>query len=280
MFTLGSDPELFLKDKETGTLFPICGKLGGTKDKPLPMTDMPDGFCVQEDNVMLEFNIPASNSWNAFARNIENAMTYIWAEAANRFNAEPIPVCSAQFPLALLDHAGARVFGCSPDFDGYNLGEKHQGIDRALLRENNSEWRFAGGHIHVGFGRRELPPFAAAQFADLYLGLPSVPFDKQGRRRQLYGKAGRYRPTKYGIEYRTLSNFWVFNPGILQTISQAAANLGSLLDYAPLEHLKKMHGQVPWNEVQTAIESEDVKLAGDLLAYVNDTLGIGDFRGR
>jgi hypothetical protein len=37
--------------------------------------------------------------------------------------------------------------------------------------------------------------------------------DKAGaERRKLYGGAGAYREKDYGFEYRTLSNFWVFDP--------------------------------------------------------------------
>jgi len=46
---------------------------------------------------------------------------------------------------------------------------------------------------------------------DLYLGVPSVLMDKGELRKQLYGKAGAYRMKPYGVEYRTLSNFWIFS---------------------------------------------------------------------
>ncbi|MCW8826503.1 MAG: hypothetical protein OQK78_08770, partial [Gammaproteobacteria bacterium] len=44
---------------------------------------------------------------------------------------------------------------------------------------------------------------------DLYLGVPSVLIDPDNDRRELYGKAGAYRNKPYGLEYRTLSNFWI-----------------------------------------------------------------------
>ena len=59
--TIGADPECFIvvRDKHNGdTPYPIVGMLGGTKDNPLVIAD---GYAVVEDNVMAEFNIPASN---------------------------------------------------------------------------------------------------------------------------------------------------------------------------------------------------------------------------
>ena len=37
-------------------------------------------------------------------------------------------------------------------------------------------------------------------------------------RKQLYGKAGAYRPKPYGFEYRTLSNFWVFDKKLIEWV--------------------------------------------------------------
>ena len=45
---------------------------------------------------------------------------------------------------------------------------------------------------------------------DVFLGIPSVLMDSGEMRKQLYGKAGAFRPKSYGCEYRTLSNFWTF----------------------------------------------------------------------
>jgi hypothetical protein len=48
---------------------------------------------------------------------------------------------------------------------------------------------------------------------DLRLAVPSLIWDKDKKRRLLYGKAGCFRPKPYGMEYRTLSNAWL-NPAI------------------------------------------------------------------
>jgi hypothetical protein len=49
------------------------------------------------------------------------------------------------------------------------------------------------------------------KWMDFYHGMISVVLDSSPEamaRRYLYGKAGCYRPRTYGVEYRTLSNFW------------------------------------------------------------------------
>lgn len=50
---------------------------------------------------------------------------------------------------------------------------------------------------------------------DLYLGVPSILMDGDTDRRRLYGKAGAYRSKPYGVEYRTLSSFWVADPKLI-----------------------------------------------------------------
>ena len=44
---------------------------------------------------------------------------------------------------------------------------------------------------------------------DYAIGVPSVLIDSDKARRRLYGKAGSMRHKPYGVEYRTLSNFWL-----------------------------------------------------------------------
>jgi hypothetical protein len=52
----------------------------------------------------------------------------------------------------------------------------------------------------------------------MFLGLWSVINDPDTRRRQLYGKAGAIRFKPYGIEYRTLSNFWLADPKLIEKV--------------------------------------------------------------
>ena len=51
--------------------------------------------------------------------------------------------------------------------------------------------------------------YAVAQQLDISLGLASLFYDDDVRRRSMYGKAGCCRIKGYGVEYRTLSNAWL-----------------------------------------------------------------------
>ncbi len=53
---------------------------------------------------------------------------------------------------------------------------------------------------------------------DAVLGIPAILLDDGLLRKQLYGKAGAFRPKEYGVEYRSLSNFWVFSPEIIKEL--------------------------------------------------------------
>lgn len=53
--TLGTDPELFLK--KDNKIISAIGKIGGSKSEPQAISD--DGHFIQEDNVAIEYNIPA-----------------------------------------------------------------------------------------------------------------------------------------------------------------------------------------------------------------------------
>jgi hypothetical protein len=56
---------------------------------------------------------------------------------------------------------------------------------------------------------------------DLFLGVPSIFMDTDKtapRRRTLYGQAGRFRVKPYGMEYRSLSSFWLASPILVELI--------------------------------------------------------------
>lgn len=77
MFSLGCDPECFLLDKD-GNVVSAIGKIGGSKYEPKPVLEnYGKGFALQEDNVLLEYNIPPANSFDEFTDSIDIIHHYI-----------------------------------------------------------------------------------------------------------------------------------------------------------------------------------------------------------
>ncbi|MFA5695835.1 MAG: hypothetical protein WC917_00015 [Bacilli bacterium] len=113
--------------------------------------------------------------------------------------------------------AKSRVFGCSPS---KNIDKKSQNIV-SLRDPAKYKYRSAGGHIHIGsgdnYGNNAVTtimkePERLVAIMDIIVGNTCVLIDRDPgnkERRKVYGRAGEYRTPKYGIEYRTLSNFWL-----------------------------------------------------------------------
>lgn len=66
-------------------------------------------------------------------------------------------------------------------------------------------------------GHREAAMMLAKEL-DVYLGLPSLFWDREDKRRSMYGKAGAYRVKHYGMEYRSLSNAWVKDEDLIRLV--------------------------------------------------------------
>jgi hypothetical protein len=105
-----------------------------------------------------------------------------------------------------------KELGCNPDYNAWT-GQVN------VTPDADMPFRTASGHIHVGWrddantgceSHREDCHLVAKQL-DYYLGIWSLFWDPDPRRRSLYGKAGALRYKSYGCEYRTLSNKWLKN---------------------------------------------------------------------
>jgi hypothetical protein len=271
--TIGTDPEFFLGDPE-GKLLPVCGLLGGTKGDPL---DIGAGFGLQEDNVMVEWNMPPCTSPDAFAdfslEGLERVMNFVHTKVPDAIR---MPESTAVFPRAALTSEQAMEFGCSPDYDAYERGAPVPTVDPArLMQKNGSALRFAGGHIHLGYDNpNDVPEFVVASLCDVYLGLRAVySGERQGERRQMYGMPGRFRPTSYGIEYRTLSNYWLGDWDEAYALANAAIRVGFMVQRDVTE-VQTMFREMPWNDVRRAIINEDRALAQNLLRHVNNEYGV------
>lgn len=121
----------------------------------------------------------------------------------------------------------ARIFGCDPDYDAYS-GEKNE----ILVDPTTHLLRYAGGHIHIGPEYDNPKSFKflsdwedirkSVKLLDILVGSLLVLLDRDvtsATRRFMYGAAGCFRQTKWGIEYRTPSPFWLTAPEIVSLVS-------------------------------------------------------------
>lgn len=204
-FKLGCDPEVFMVDL-AGHLKSSVGLIGGTKARPQPLP-LGDGFAVQEDNVAMEFNIPPASNAQEYVESIQKTLGFLTDGIKNMYGFSIANISAASFPEEELNTPQAKTFGCDPDYNAWT-GKKNPRpkVDDATLRS-------CGGHVHVGLDKSKFDVVKLIKMMDLYHGVPSVLMDVGGdKRRPLYGKRGAYREKIYGVEYRTLSNFWIFKP--------------------------------------------------------------------
>ena len=214
-FRLGADPEIFLQDA-AGNPISSIGYINADKWSPMQIPDMPEGFTLQEDNVSLEYGIPPAASADEFVQHIQAVM-----EKSKEYlpNLSFSKLSCIIFPKEQLVHPLAHIFGCEPDYNAWT------GRPNKPPKPVNKAMRSAGGHIHV---ETKLDTHRVVRAMDLFLGIPSVLMDKGEERKQMYGAAGAHREKVYGVEYRTLSNFWIFDEKLIRW---AWANTGKALDF-------------------------------------------------
>lgn len=200
--TIGADPELFIINEETSKVVSSIGLIPGVKGDPYKADDMPNGFGMETDNIVAEFNIPPVTTQSGFINNIEYMKKYINKFVKN-INPKLGILCEASQIVDedQLQSPEAKLFGCDIDYNAYTEAPnpKPKGEETNL--------RSCGFHIHIGYDNNNIDTsLLLVKYLDMYLGVPSILKDSDTRRRNLYGKAGCFRLTKYGVEYRTLSS--------------------------------------------------------------------------
>lgn len=226
---LGADPELFMRDPDTGAFVSAHGKVPGTKHEPFKV---PFG-AVQIDGTALEFNIDPASTVDEFLHHITEVKATI-AGYVPGYNVVAEP--TALYDQNYFDWevpGTAKELGCDPDYNAWTLDINPR------PEPGNKPFRTAAGHIHIGWtdgqdvydkDHFEMCARVARQM-DYYLGIHSLAWDPDGTRRELYGKAGAFRPKAYGVEYRTLSNRWLTSPELIKWVyNQAVLGVNKGLD--------------------------------------------------
>ena len=242
---VGSDPEVFLRDS-SGELVNAQQVLPGHKEHPFPT---PNGS-IQPDNILAEFNSRPAGNVIEFVENhkliLSDLMDFI-----KPLDLQLDFIASALASDELLSDPMCRIAGCQPDFNVWKceVGAKKPTLfanKKANYRDTNI--RAAGGHLHISFDQADEDTSFANRFKfvkalDYNLGVMSVLHDPDQDRRKYYGKAGAFRPKVSahtdpynGVEYRTLSNFWLKSEELMKLVyskvQEVYENLEELSDKA------------------------------------------------
>ena len=177
---------------------------------------------------------------------------------------ELLPGSIWEIPKDLLQVAtdSEVALGCDPSLNAYGMSGQKVEVPRDL------PVRFAGGHVHFGFNKSDEYHTEkwyqdTVKAIDAFAGIASVAlaanYDNRIRR-QYYGLAGEYRLPQHGLEYRTLSNFWLMHP-LAMHLMLGLARHGYRIGAAGLR--KALIGTDA--EVSGIINSCDVKSARELM---------------
>lgn len=254
--TLGSDPELMLWDRHQGRFVSSIPVLKKDKHNPI---DLGDGAKMYADNVLVETSFPPSNSRGGFLKTIQVTLGKMQAHLGERYNL--VPKSAHVFDERELQDKKAKESGCNDNFDVYAQKKGPPPPFKDGLRTGSF-------HIHMGH-EVLLDPVVKDKMVkvlDIFLGCASIVFDgdeSSPMRRSLYGKAGEFRPTAYGVEYRVLGNFALRSPKTTELVVDLVEHsFGHILNGTAEGLLEKIN---PY-DVQNAINQNMKGLAKSVLA--------------
>ena len=169
----------------------------------------------------------------------------------------------------------AKVFGCSPSENIHIKEQKPVTLNGSVYR-----FRQAGGHIHIGRFERPTTNTIGERIntaisnhnrmiplLDVLVGNTCVLMDKDvsaKTRRRYYGQAGEYRTPAHGLEYRTLSNFWLQSYQLMSFVMGmtrlAVLILANSIE-GNAEHEKCIMDNINMTRIKRAINNNDFNLA-------------------
>jgi hypothetical protein len=208
----------------------------------------------------MEFNIPACATKEEFVNNINFVKDHLQIIAESN-NLKLSTKASGEINPIYLQTEQAQTFGCEPDFNAW-LQDVNNSPD------SQTNLRCVGGHIHIGVDeqyRKEEILLNIVKMFDILVTLPALLIDNDDRRRELYGKAGAFRFKSFGVECRQLSNFWIHSDELISWVYDQTINVVNIVLDNNADELIEMFG----NDVQTVINTNDKKLAKQLIVKIN-----------
>ena len=215
------------------------------------------------DGVQAELNVVPNHCRQSFSTNL----SVCFRKIAEQIHGKDITASFAQTVEVDKEEMqtlskDAQQFGCAPSKNVY-------GRTKVEVKDASKYYsRSAGGHVHIGHGGSPTVKKVLANtditipMLDIIVGNTCVLIDRDPgniERRKNYGRAGEYRLPKHGLEYRTLSNFWLRS---YQTMSLVMALVRFAVCVAGDEAVsKELLALVDLEKIARAINENDAVLA-------------------
>ncbi len=250
--TLGSDPEMMLFDNNEGKMVSSLRVFKG-RDKHRPI-NLGDGIKMYPDNVLIESAFPPAPSIADMMVMLKTVLVRMAEQLKGRYSL--VAQSSHVYDKSELRGKKPWEIGCNPNHDCYSEG---------LNPTANMATGLRTGSFHLHLGHPMLNTIhekrAAIKLLDIFVGCSSVLFDKDETspaRRKLYGRAGEFRPTPYGVEYRVLGNWALRSPQATELVWDLVAHAASHIDHRTIGDVLKSVGPI---HPQLAINDNDKIMA-------------------
>ena len=163
---------MFIIDVTTNKVVSAIGIIPGKKGEPYT-EGMLDGYGLEIDGILAEFNIPPCTNKDEFVSSIMFMKDYI-RNHVKQFNPNYDILCKASslVPKDQLLDPLANLIGCMPDFNVYTEREnpKPEGYKNRI--------RVSGFHLHLGYDNPNIKTsLQLIRYMDAYVGIPSILYD-------------------------------------------------------------------------------------------------------
>ena len=266
---MGADPEFFFsKDGKVVGAEKIIPKEG------LLTNNYGNNNNIKIDGIQAEINPPPDTCREALARNIGFCFLKLTQEMKKDKEIKIDFTITKKLTKKELEEISEenKQLGCTPSLSTYK--------SRSLVIKNPSlyQYRSAGGHIHLGeqdkddymnhskINKALKNPERLVPILDILVGNTCVLIDKDPNnkiRRRNYGRAGEYRTPDHGLEYRTLSNFWLKNYTLMSFVMSLARQAVVIVAHSTTKnnYEKMLRKKANMRDIKRAINNNDTELA-------------------
>lgn len=209
---VGCDPEFFVFDKTLKKVVSAHDLVPGTKTAPYKLLK----GAVQADGCAVEYNIDPAYTAKEFVDNNHKVLSQIRDMIPRNYELlyRPSVIFDEEYFKEVPEKP--KELGCDPDFSAANGLQNPPPRPSSLM----PTMRTGAGHIHVSWTQGKSPfdpshrwdcQTVVKALAHTYSYIMPL-WDKDTRRRNLYGSMYSMRYKSYGVEWRSPSNAWLNHP--------------------------------------------------------------------